>query len=96
MNDQTTGLNRQVREVMRAQFGSTLDETPDSTPLPEALGDRYDSLAVMECVTNVSEAFDIEIDFVQHDVRFFFGSIERITEFVGDRLEDRAIIGGSR
>jgi acyl carrier protein len=96
MNDQTIGLKRRVREVMRAQFGGPLDQVADSTPLPDGLGDRYDSLAVMECVTNVSEAFNIEVDFVQHDVRFFFSSIERITRFVGDRLEDQAVIGGPR
>lgn len=96
MNDQTIGLKRRVREVMRAQFGGPLDHVADGTPLPEGLGDRYDSLAVMECVTNVEEAFNIEVDFVQHDVRFFFSSIERITEFVGDRLEDQAIMGGPR
>lgn len=89
-------LRDRVRQALRRQLGDVAADVPDDALLPETLGSRYDSLAAMECVTGVEEEFGIEVDFVAHDVRYWFGSIERIARFTADQLEDAAVTGGLR
>lgn len=89
-------LRTRVRDALHRQIGDAVAAVPDDASLPEALGSRYDSLAAMECVTGVEEEFGIEVDFVAHDVRYWFGSIERIARFAADQLEDAAVTGGPR
>ncbi|MDT8915989.1 acyl carrier protein [Amycolatopsis sp. PS_44_ISF1] len=89
-------LRIRTRAVLARLFGPEIDDLPADTPLPETLGDRYDSLGAMECVTAIEKEFGIEVDFVEHDVRYNFAQLDRIAEFVHSRLEDQAVFGGSR
>jgi acyl carrier protein len=89
-------LRERIRRTLHDQLGDIMAEVPDDALLPEALGSRYDSLAAMECITRVEEEFGIEVDFVAHDVRYSFSSIDRIARFTAERLEDMAVIGGER
>ena len=82
-----------VRVALRQQFGAALDAIDDDMSLRDALGDRYDSLAVLDCVCRIESAFGIEVDFVDHDVRYVFATMRRISQFVRDRLEDLATLG---
>ncbi|HEX3780028.1 MAG TPA: acyl carrier protein [Pseudonocardiaceae bacterium] len=91
----TTDLTEQVRAALHKQFGAALDPITDTDLLRETLGDRYDSLAALECICRIEAEFGIEVDFVEHDVRHFFSTIELIGQFVGDQLEDLAVLGGS-
>lgn len=81
-----------VREVLGGLLGDGVRSTAADQPLTEALGDRYDSLAALECVTLVEKEFDVEVDFVAHDVRYSFATLGRIAEFVQGELEDRAVL----
>ncbi|MCH6162576.1 acyl carrier protein [Streptomyces marispadix] len=81
-----------VREVLGELLGDGVQSAADDQPLTEALGDRYDSLAALECVSRVEGAFGIEVDFVAHDVRYSFATLGRIAEFVQGELEDRAVL----
>jgi acyl carrier protein len=78
-----------VRGVFAQQFNGA-ENAPDDEPLPNALGGRYDSLAVLELITSIEQEFGIEVDFVAHDVRYWFSQIGLITQFVADQLDDKA------
>ena len=84
----TTDLAERVRTALTKQFGSILEPVADNDLLRDALGDRYDSLAALECICRIESEFGIEVDFVEHDVRHFFSTIELICAFVADQLED--------
>jgi acyl carrier protein len=86
-------LGTRVREVLRGQFGAAIDEVPADAELAERLQGSYDSLAALECVTRIETEFGIEVDFVGHDVRYWFATTGRIVRFVADRLEDRTALG---
>ncbi|RBM19449.1 acyl carrier protein [Streptomyces sp. PT12] len=82
-----------VREVLGPYLGDEIAALDAERDLAEAFGERYDSLTAMECVTAVEAAFGIEVDFVAHDVRYWFASVERIARFVDGELEDRVRLG---
>lgn len=78
-----------VRHALSSQFGDIIDAVAGDERLPDALGDRYDSLGALECITRIESAFAIEVDFVAHDVRHIFATIDRIAVFVQAQLEDQ-------
>ncbi|MFC4495752.1 acyl carrier protein [Streptomyces ovatisporus] len=84
-----------VREVLGELLGDGVRSAGQDEELTRALGDRYDSLAALECVSRVENAFGIEVDFVAHDVRYSFATLGRIAEFVQGELEDLAVLGNS-
>jgi acyl carrier protein len=86
-------IRDRVRKALHAQLGPPINTVADDVPLPEALGARYDSLAALECISMVEEEFDVQVDFVEHDVRYWFGTVGRIVQFVHDRMEDRFALG---
>lgn len=85
-----------VRRTLREQFGAIFDPVGDDDELRAALGERYDSLAALECITRVEAEFGIEVDFVVHDLRYAFSTVRRICRFVRDQLEDLAVMGERR
>jgi acyl carrier protein len=89
-------LLEKVRTVMCKCLGEEITTLDPDVSLPEALGERYDSLAVMECVTALEGFFDIEVDFVAHDVRHWFSTLGRMAQFIRGQLEDRALLGSER
>lgn len=64
----------------------------DDQPLPDALGERYDSLAALEFISAVEQEFGIEVDFVADDLRYWFSQLGRAATFVSGKLEDLAAI----
>ncbi|QUQ68823.1 acyl carrier protein [Kutzneria sp. CA-103260] len=84
-----------VRVALRLQFGALVDPVGADDLLSDALGDRYDSLAALECVCRIESTFGIEVDFVEHDIRHHFSTLRLIAEFVAERLEDLAVLGGA-
>lgn len=82
-------LVAEVRDVLRKQLGDEVGRIGQDELLAEVLGGRYDSLAALESVSVVESHFEIDVDFVNHDVRHTFSTIERIAVFVRGELEDR-------
>jgi acyl carrier protein len=82
-----------LRTALAEPLGEAVRDADADADLAEALGERYDSLAAMECVTTVETRFGIEVDFVADDVRHIFATLSRITAFVREKLEDRAALG---
>jgi len=77
-----------VLKVLAARFGEAALALIGDAEFALALP-GYDSLAALELVTAVETEFDIEVDFVADDVRYSFSTLDRVTEYVRDRLEDR-------
>lgn len=88
-------IGDQVRAALRSVLGPGADNVGPDTPLAEAMDQGYDSLTAMECISQIEHQFDLEVDFVQHDVRHWFATPARITTFVRDQLEDRAALGST-
>jgi acyl carrier protein len=88
-------LTTRVRAALAPVLGDALAAVPDDADLAAGLGDRYDSLTALECVSRVETAFGVEVDFVAHDVRYHFATVERMAAFVRDLMEDRAALEGS-
>jgi acyl carrier protein len=89
----TAEILTRLRTALAVPLGEAVLGADADADLAEALGERYDSLAAMECVTAVETRFGVEVDFVADDVRHIFSTLARITEFVRDRLEDQAALG---
>jgi acyl carrier protein len=96
MHEITDGvLLEKVRTVLRGRLGAEIGTLDADANLALALGERYDSLAVMECVAALEGEFDFEVDFVAHDVRHWFSTLGRMAQFIGGELEDRAVLGSA-
>lgn len=92
----TDEVQEQIRALLRRTIGDPVDGLSPDDDLAGALGDRYDSLTALECITAVESRFGIEVDFVAHDVRYWFATLGRMTTFVRDQLEDQASLGSTR
>jgi acyl carrier protein len=88
----TVPIGERVRATLRGRFADALDGVADGDLLRDALGERYDSLAATECITAIEGEFGITVDFVEDDLRHHFASIERISAFVRQKLEDLAAL----
>jgi acyl carrier protein len=88
-----TEIGPRIRSVLSRVLGDEIDRLDPDTDLSQALGERYDSLTAMECIVAIEEEFGVEVDFVAHDVRHWFATVGRMTRFVRDQLEDRAVLG---
>ncbi|OUD02909.1 acyl carrier protein [Streptomyces swartbergensis] len=86
--DQTEISNR-VLAVLEKRFGDAARTLAADADLSDALP-GFDSLAALEYVTAVEGEFGIEVDFVGDDVRYWFSTLGRTTEYVRDRVEDMA------
>lgn len=89
----TEEIRSRVRATLRRLFADALDGVGDGDELRASLGDRYDSLGATECISAVEGEFGVTVDFVADDVRHHFATVERITAFVRDKLEDTAALG---
>ncbi|GAA3873279.1 hypothetical protein GCM10022243_43040 [Saccharothrix violaceirubra] len=92
----TDDVLARIRTLLGGRFGPEFDAVADDAVLSDALGDRYDSLGALECITAVEQEFGIEIDFVAHDVRHAFSRVDNMAGFVRDRLEDLEVFGTAR
>jgi acyl carrier protein len=89
-------LLARVRRAYADALRLPCEDVPIEAELREAVGDRYDSLAAVECVAAVESEFGIEVDFVADDVRYWFSSVANTAEFVARRLADQATLATPR
>ncbi|MFF7361716.1 phosphopantetheine-binding protein [Streptomyces sp. NPDC008125] len=83
-----TVITTRVLTVLEKRFGEAARSLPREADLSDALP-GFDSLAALEFVTAVEGEFDIEVDFVGDDVRYSFSTLDRVTEYVRERVEDQ-------
>lgn len=89
-------IRDRLRQALEPALGDSLRRLPDDADLAEELGGWFDSLAALEAVSTVEAEFGIAVDLVNDDVRHWFASVTRMTEFVAERLEDGALAGAVR
>jgi acyl carrier protein len=92
----TDQIRARVWALLRNQFGPAADRLTDGGEFINTLADGFDSLTALDLIGRVEAEFGIEVDFVAHDVRYWFASPGRITRFVQEQLEDRAVLGDAR
>lgn len=86
----TSGIDT-IEERLRACLSTVVGEQGRSIARDLSLRESltsFDSLAAAEYISHVEGEFDVEIDFVIHDVRFRMSTIERGAEFVRELIED--------
>lgn len=81
-----------VRKCLKRVVGENAIQIDRDIPLREAIK-SFDSLAAMEFITALEDAFRIVVDFVLHDVRFRMETIEKSVDFVRELLEDKKVLG---
>ena len=81
-----------IRKCFQHVVGENAAQISRCTPLRDAI-DSFDSLAAMEFITAVEDAFEVVVDFVLHDVRFRMETIEKSVDFVRELLEDKEALG---
>lgn len=80
-------LDQRIRAALAGVVGDPAYRIAPDAELRDGL-ERYDSLAAVETITAIENAFGITVDVVEDDVRHWFSSVERMTQFVSERLED--------
>jgi acyl carrier protein len=89
--DLTTDARDRTRLVISELLEATLDAANDRQALVDA-HPRYDSLAVLDAVGRVEQAFGIRVDLVDDDLRTTFVSIESIAALVERKLADQVAL----
>jgi acyl carrier protein len=87
----TTDVRDRTRLVISELLEVALDPANDQRALVEA-HHRYDSLAVLDAVGRVEQAFGVRVDLVDDDLRTTFVSIASIAELVERKLADQAAL----
>ncbi|WP_369174876.1 acyl carrier protein [Streptomyces sp. R28] len=84
-----TEIDTRVLAVLEKRFGDAARALAPDADLSDSLP-GFDSLAALEYVNAVEGEFGIEVDFVGDDVRYWFSTLGRTTEYVRERVEDQA------
>ncbi|MBK4988201.1 acyl carrier protein [Pseudomonas sp. S36] len=81
-----------IRSALEALLGPEVRTIGADQSFRDFIGERFDSLMAVEVVTTIEERFGIEVDYVGDDVRYWFETLEKMEQFVTERLEDTATL----
>ncbi|HYQ53568.1 MAG: acyl carrier protein [Pseudomonas sp.] len=87
MND--LSIEQRIRQTLAQLLGDEVDAIDKRDSFRDFLGERFDSLMAVEVITAIEGCFDIEVDYLSDDVRFWFETLEKMEQFVGQKLEDQ-------
>ncbi|HEK1008171.1 TPA: acyl carrier protein [Pseudomonas putida] len=87
MND--LSIEQRIRQTLAQLLGDEVDTIDKRDSFRDFLGERFDSLMAVEVITAIEGCFDIEVDYLSDDVRFWFETLEKMEQFVGQKLEDQ-------
>lgn len=87
MND--LSIEQRIRQTFAQLLGDEIDTIDKRDSFRDFLGERFDSLMAVEVITAIEGCFDIEVDYLSDDVRFWFETLEKMEQFVGQKLEDQ-------
>ena len=88
---ENVNIAEEVRECLAKVVGDRASGLAADDDRRESV-DRFDSLTAAEFIAEVEDRFDVEVDYVMHDVRFRMGTLNRAAEFVGELLDDKAAL----
>lgn len=81
-----------IRSALEALLGPQVRSIGADQSFRDFIGERFDSLMAVEVVTTIEERFGIEVDYVGDDVRYWFETLEKMEQFVKERMEDTATL----
>ncbi|PIB48710.1 acyl carrier protein [Pseudomonas sp. 2588-5] len=81
-----------IRTALETLLGPEVRSIGADESFRDFIGERFDSLMAVEVVTIIEERFGIEVDYVGDDVRYWFETLEKMEQFVKERLEDTATL----
>jgi len=82
-------IEQRIRQTLAQLLGDEVDTIDKRDSFRDFLGERFDSLMAVEVITAIEGCFDIEVDYLSDDVRFWFETLEKMEQFVGQKLEDQ-------
>lgn len=85
-------IEQTIRKCLRLLVGESANDISRDMPVREAVA-SFDSLMAMDFIAAIEDAFQVEVDFVQHDVRFHMETIAKSVDFVRDLLQDKEVLG---
>ncbi|RRV45539.1 acyl carrier protein [Pseudomonas sp. p106] len=87
MND--LSIEQRIRDTLGQLLGEHVDAIDKRDSFRDFLGERFDSLMAVEVITAIEGCFAIEVDYLSDDVRFWFETLEKMEQFVRQKLEDQ-------
>lgn len=93
MND--LSIAQRIRQALGQLLGEQIDAIGPGDSFRDFLGERFDSLMAVEVITAIEGAFDIEVDYLGDDVRFWFETLEKMARFVEQKQEDQLTLRGA-
>jgi len=88
-------IAQRIRQALGQLLGEQIDAIGPADSFRDFLGERFDSLMAVEVITAIEGAFDIEVDYLSDDVRFWFETLEKMARFVEQKQEDQLTLRGA-
>ncbi|WP_449433000.1 acyl carrier protein [Pseudomonas putida] len=88
-------IEQRMRQALLRLLGTEVDGIDKHGSFRDFLGERFDSLMAVEVITAIEECFNIEVDYLSDDVRFWFETLEKMEKFVAQKLEDQLTLQAS-
>ncbi|WDY55575.1 acyl carrier protein [Pseudomonas sp. PSKL.D1] len=86
---------QRIRQTLGQLLGDDINAIAPGDSFRDFLGERFDSLMAVEVITAIEGAFDIEVDYLSDDVRFWFETLEKMEQFVDQKREDQLTLQAS-
>ncbi|ETK16371.1 hypothetical protein H097_21510 [Pseudomonas sp. FH4] len=88
----SNSVKEDIRSALETLLGPEVRTIGVDQSFRDFIGERFDSLMAVEVVTTIEERFGIEVDYVGDDVRYWFETLEKMEQFVKERLEDNVTL----
>ena len=88
-------IAQRIHQTLGQLLGEQIDTIGPRDSFRDFLGERFDSLMAVEVITAIEGAFDIEVDYLSDDVRFWFETLEKMAQFVAQKREDQLTLQGA-
>ncbi|MNG68881.1 Phosphopantetheine attachment site [compost metagenome] len=80
---------QRIRQTLAQLLGDEINALDPRDSFRDFIGERFDSLMAVDVITAIEACFDIEVDYLSDDVRFWFETLEKIEIFVAQKLQDQ-------
>ncbi len=82
-------IEQRIRQALAQLLGEEVHAIDKQDSFRDFIGERFDSLMAVEVITAIESCFEIEVDYLSDDVRYWFETLEKMETFVAQKLEDQ-------
>lgn len=82
-------IEQRIRQALAQLLGDEVLAIEKQDSFRDFIGERFDSLMAVEVITAIEGCFQIEVDYLSDDVRYWFETLEKMETFVAQKLEDQ-------